>query len=105
LATRTGAAKPADFTRVIVDTTVQPKAVAVSTDAQLLYPARKWLVRLAHKHGVALRQSYKRVGKSVLIRHQRHPIPTNSSAPTARCGACAPISAASCATRDRLRAP
>src|SRR5436305_462460 len=28
VATRTGAAKPADFSKVIVDTTVQPKAVA-----------------------------------------------------------------------------
>lgn len=26
IATRTGAARPADFTRIIVDTTVQPKA-------------------------------------------------------------------------------
>ena len=28
VATRTGAAKPADYSKVIVDTTVQPKAVA-----------------------------------------------------------------------------
>jgi IS5 family transposase len=72
LATRTGAARPADFTRVIVDTTVQPKAVAFPTDARLLHRAREWLVKLAHKHGVALRQSYTRVGKSTLVRHQRH---------------------------------
>jgi transposase, IS5 family len=71
LAIRTGAAKPADFTRVIVDTTVQPKAVAFPTDAKLLHRAREWLVKLAHKHGVALRQSFKRVGKSALIRYQR----------------------------------
>jgi IS5 family transposase len=72
LATRTGAAKPADFTRLIVDTTVQPKAIAFPTDARLLHRAREWLVQLAHKHGVTLRQSYKRVGKRALIRHQRH---------------------------------
>jgi len=72
LATRTGAAKPADFTRVIVDTTVQPKAVAFPTDARLLHRACEWLVKLAHKHGVTLRQSYKRVGKRALIGHQRH---------------------------------
>lgn len=72
LATRTGATKPADFTRVIVDTTVQPKAVAFPTDARLLHRAREGLVKLARKHGVALRQSYKRLGKSALIRHQRH---------------------------------
>ena len=34
VATRTGAAKPADFSKVIVDTTVQPKAVAFPTDAK-----------------------------------------------------------------------
>jgi transposase, IS5 family len=72
LATRTGAARPADVTRVIVDTTVQPKAVAFPTDARLLHRTREWLLKLARQHGVALRQSYKRVGKSALIRHQRH---------------------------------
>ena len=72
LAIRTGAARPADFTRVIVDTTVPPKAVAFPTDAKLLHRAREWLVRLACKHGVPLRQSYQRLGKSTLIRYQRH---------------------------------
>jgi IS5 family transposase len=71
-ATRTGAAKPADFTRIIVDTTVQPKAITFPTDARLLHRARERLVRLAQKHGVALRQSYARVGKATLIRHQRY---------------------------------
>ena len=51
-ATRTGAAKPADFTRVIVDTTVQPKAIAFPTDAKLLFRAREHLVRQAKRHGV-----------------------------------------------------
>jgi hypothetical protein len=36
VATRTGAAKPADFSKVIVDTTVQHKAVAFPTDARPL---------------------------------------------------------------------
>jgi IS5 family transposase len=71
-ATRTGVAKPADFTRVIVDTTVQPKAVAFPTDAKLLSRARVHLVGLAKRHGVGLRQSYTRVGKTALIRHQRY---------------------------------
>jgi len=34
---RTGAAKPTDFSKVIVDTTVQPKAVAFPTDARLMH--------------------------------------------------------------------
>jgi transposase, IS5 family len=36
VATRTGAAKPADFFKIIVDTTVQPKAIAFPTDAKLM---------------------------------------------------------------------
>ena len=60
-ATRTGAAKPSDFSRIIVDTTVQPKAVAFPTDAKLMHRARERLVRLAKTHGVPLRQSYARV--------------------------------------------
>src|ERR1700683_1303442 len=72
VATRTGAAKPADFSKVIVDTTVQPKAVAFPTDAKLMHRARERLVRLAKKHGLMLRQSYERVGKYALIKHQRY---------------------------------
>lgn len=53
VATRTGAARPADFTKVIVDTTVQEKAAAFPTDAKLMHRARERLVRLARKHGVA----------------------------------------------------
>ena len=71
-ATRTGAAKPSDFAKVIVDTTVQPKAVAFPTDAKLMHRARERLVRLAKKHGVRLRQSYARVGKRALIAYQRY---------------------------------
>jgi transposase, IS5 family len=71
-ATCTGAAKPSDFARVIVDSTVQPKAVAFLTDAKLMHRARERLVRLAHKHGVPLRQSYARVGKRALMTYQRY---------------------------------
>ncbi len=39
-ATRTGAARPSDFSRLIVDTTVQPKAVAFPTEAKLRHRAR-----------------------------------------------------------------
>jgi transposase, IS5 family len=71
-ATRTGAAKPSDFAKVIVDTTVQPKAVAFPTDAKLMHRARELLARLAKRHGVGLRQSYARVGKQALIAYQRY---------------------------------
>src|SRR5271155_2303462 len=72
VATRTGAMKPDDLARVIVDTTVQPKNITFPTDAKLLNRAREKLVKLAKKLGVELRQSYTRVGKSALIQHQRY---------------------------------
>jgi IS5 family transposase len=43
VARRTGAAKPSDFSKVIVDTTVQPKNVMFPTDARLLHRARERL--------------------------------------------------------------
>jgi IS5 family transposase len=57
---------------VIVDTTVQEKAITFPTDAKLMHRARERLVRLAKKHGVVLRQSYARVGKVALIKQQRY---------------------------------
>jgi IS5 family transposase len=72
VATKTEAIKPADLNRVIVDTTVQPKNVMFPTDARLLNRAREILVRLAKRQGLALRQSYARVGRFALIRHQRY---------------------------------
>ena len=72
VAARTKAAKPADFTKIIVDTTVQEKAVMFPTDAKLMHRAREKLVRLAKAKGVVLRQSYERVGKRALIMHQRY---------------------------------
>src|SRR5262249_42983292 len=64
--------KPSDLARVVIDTTVQPKAVMFATDAKLLNRARERLVRLTKKLGVSLRQSYARVGKLALIKHQRY---------------------------------
>jgi transposase, IS5 family len=72
VATRTEAIKPSDLNRVIVDTTVQPKNVMFPTDARLLNRAREILVRLAKGAGIRLRQSYGRVGKFALIKHQRY---------------------------------
>ena len=72
VAVKTGAMKPSDTRRVIIDTTVQPKNVMFPTDAKLLNRAREKLVSLAKTVGVDLRQSYARVGKAALIRHQRY---------------------------------
>ena len=72
VATRTKAIKPSELSRVIVDTTVQPKNVMFPTDAKLLNRAREKLVQLAKLTGLDLRQSYARVGKFALIQHQRY---------------------------------
>jgi IS5 family transposase len=72
VATKTDAMAPKDLARVIVDTTVQPKAVMFPTDAKLINRARERLVRLAKQRGIRLRQSYRRVGKRALIAHQRY---------------------------------
>ena len=72
VAVTTGAMKPSDTKRVIVDTTVQPKNVMFPTDAKLIDRARERLVQLARKVGIDLRQSYRRVGKLALIKHQRY---------------------------------
>ena len=72
VAVRTGAMAPQDTRRVVIDTTVQPKNVMFPTDAKLLNRARERLVTLARKTGLELRQSYRRVGKFALIKHQRY---------------------------------
>ena len=63
VAHKTGALSSKDLERVVVDTTVQPKAVAHPTDARLLHRAIEKLVGLAKREGVVLRQSYVRVAK------------------------------------------
>lgn len=64
--------KPSDTRRVIIDTTVEPKNVMFPTDAKLIRRSREKLVSLASKVGIDLRQSYRRVGKLALIKHQRY---------------------------------
>lgn len=61
VAVKTGAANQRQLERITVDTTVQTKAVAHPTDSHLLLRAAEWLVRLAKRHGVTLRQSFARV--------------------------------------------
>lgn len=72
VAVKTGAMKPSDTRGVIIDTTVQPKNVMFPTDAKLINRAREKLVSVAKTVGLDLRQSYARVGKAALIRHQRY---------------------------------
>lgn len=72
VAVKVGAAKPSDFTKIIVDTTVAEKNIAFPTDAKLINRARERLVKMARHYNIKLRQSYKRVGKYALIMHQRY---------------------------------
>jgi IS5 family transposase len=64
--------KPSSFTQVTVDTTVQEKAIAFPTDGRLYHKGRVWLVRLARRSGIELRQSYVRKGKQSLFMQQRY---------------------------------
>src|SRR6201987_1001985 len=67
VAHRTGAIESKDLERVVVDTTVQEKAIAHPTDARLTHRAIEKLTALAKREGVELRQSYLRVAKRAAI--------------------------------------
>jgi len=59
-AKRAGVIKASSAKRVIVDTTVMPKAIAYPTDSRLLERCREHLVKAAARHGLKLRQNYNR---------------------------------------------
>ena len=59
------AIKPAEFERVIVDTTVQEKAIAHPVDSRLLEIARHQVVRAAKAAGIELKQTFVKEGKSL----------------------------------------
>jgi IS5 family transposase len=67
VAHRAGAIESKDLERVVVDTTVQEKAIAHPTDARLTHRAIEQLVDLAKREGVELRQSYLRLAKRAAI--------------------------------------
>jgi IS5 family transposase len=59
-----GVIKRRSLDEVVLDTTVQPKAIAHPTDSRLLNRAREQLVGAAKEAGIQLRQSYARVGQA-----------------------------------------
>ena len=67
VAHRSGAIETKDLERVVVDTTVQEKAIAHPTDARLIHRAIEKLVDLAKREGVKLRQSYLRLARRAAI--------------------------------------
>jgi IS5 family transposase len=66
------ALKPEAIQTVTSDTTVQEKAIAFPTDAQLYHKARRALVRQAKADGIRLRQTYTRLSKGVLYWRNRY---------------------------------
>lgn len=54
-----------EFERVIVDSTVQHKAIAHPTDSRLLEVAREKIARLAKRAGIALKLTHQREGKAL----------------------------------------
>ena len=63
--------KTCDIQEVIIDTTVQLKAIAPPTDTQLCFKARVSLTRIAQKCGIKLKQSFVRIGKKTLYRYSK----------------------------------
>jgi IS5 family transposase len=61
-AKRRGTIKATSLSTIVVDTTLQPKAIAHPTDSRLLNRAREQLAEEAKANGIELRQSYARVG-------------------------------------------
>ncbi len=57
--------KPQELTRVIVDSTVQHKAIAHPTDSRLLETARTKLVKAAKDAGIDLKQTFAKEGKEL----------------------------------------
>ena len=59
------AIRPSEFERVIVDTTVQEKAIAHPVDSRLLEIARGKVVQAAKQAGIALKQTFVKEGKEL----------------------------------------
>lgn len=64
-AVETKAVKPAEFERIIVDSTVQEKAIAHPVDSRLLEIARHKVVQAAKHVGIDLKQTYAKEGKEL----------------------------------------
>lgn len=72
VAQHTKAMSPRELDHVNVDTTVQEKSVRFPTDARLYNRMRTVLVSAAEERGIALRQSYRKVGQKALIMQGRY---------------------------------
>ena len=59
--------KKSEMRSIVVDTTIQEKAIAFPTDSRLYYKALRSLTRFCQKSGIKLRQNYKRKSKYALF--------------------------------------
>jgi len=64
--------KQADASRIIVDTTVQEKAISHPTDARLYIKSICRLIKLARQRNINLRQSYVRVSKRAFFSQSQY---------------------------------
>lgn len=58
--------------KVIVDTTVQPKAIQHPTDARLYRKVHRAMLRIAETEGIRLRQSYRKLAEWAFRKHGGH---------------------------------
>ncbi|MET4349382.1 hypothetical protein ABIC07_008910 [Bradyrhizobium sp. RT9a] len=100
VAHRTGAIETKDLERVIVNTTIQEKAIAHPSDARLMQRAIEKLVDLAKRECVELRQSYLRVAKRAASWWGATRTPISSSVPGENSNSCEPGLAASSVGAD-----
>ena len=71
-AVRSKMVKVSEVKSIVVDTTVQEKAITFPTDSRLYYKGLNKLSRLAKGVGIKLRQSYVRVSKKALFKQGRY---------------------------------
>ena len=64
--------RSAELKRVNVDTTVETKAIRFPTDARLYQRMRERLVKVARTEGLTIKQSYKHVGRRLLMQSSRY---------------------------------
>ena len=72
VALKTDALKPQDLQKIVVDTTVQEKAITYPTTAKLHYKTIEHLNKIAAQENVTFRQSFVRVDKQAVIKVKRY---------------------------------
>lgn len=74
-AVRSKALRASEFERVIVDTTVQEKAITHPVDSRLLEIARAKVVQAARRVGISLKQTFARERSESALNKSARPFP------------------------------